>query len=89
MAEKKYIKGVGECLVLPTPFIEKAIEVIKKNMDDGDFYYKTKLKPFIEVLITREIIWKGNTQYCYITSKELKGLNKKFEEAQDKARMIF
>ena len=88
MAETKYIKGVGECLVLPTAFIEKAMEVITKHGDDP-IYNHTKLKPYQEEVIRRGIELRGDTFYCCITKKELKQLNKKFEDAQGKARMIF
>lgn len=85
--EKRMIKGVGECLVLPTAFIEKIMEVIIKQGDDP-IYRHTKLIPFQEEVIRRGIELKGDEFYCCITAKELKGLNRKFEDAQEKARMV-
>ena len=88
MTKKKIVKGVGECLVLPTAFVEKIIEVIIKQGNDP-IYKHTKLIPFQEEIIRRGIELKGDEYYCCITQKELRGLNKKFEDAQEKARMIF
>ena len=65
------------------------MELIVKNLDDDDFYYVTKLKPFQKVIIARGIWLKGEKFYCYITKKELSKLNQKFKEAQHKAQQVF
>jgi len=89
VVKTKNIEGVGECLVLPASFIEKIMEVIIKSLNDDNFYYLTKLKPYQEIVINRGITLEGDIFYCYITKKELRRLNEKFKEAQDKAQMDF
>lgn len=85
----KQIEGVGECLIFPTDFIEKIMEVIVTNQDDDDFYFKTKLKPFQEGIVKRGIWYEGDKSYCCLTKREFSKLKKRFEDAQTKAQHIF
>jgi len=89
--KSKYVQGLGECYVLPTLFIDKIFEVMIRGMEDfrTNLLYVEGIAPLSMKIFKRGFIIKDGKQYCTITKKEFIWLNKKFEESQAKARMVF